>query len=57
MVAMQLSSEPLVRQAVRQVYQTRSVISVTPTKKGKKVQLLLFINIIIIIIIFILGNR
>ena len=37
MVAMQLASEPLVRQALRQVYQTRAVINVSPTKKGRKV--------------------
>ncbi|XP_019848744.1 PREDICTED: transcription elongation factor SPT6-like [Amphimedon queenslandica] len=36
MVAMQLASEPLVRQALRQVYQTRAVINVSPTKKGRK---------------------
>ena len=36
MVAMQLAAEPLVRQAVRQVFQTRAVLSVKPTKKGKK---------------------
>ena len=37
MVAMQLVTEPLVRQAVRQVFQTRALLSVKPTKKGKKV--------------------
>lgn len=38
MVAMQLATEPLVRQAVRQVFQTRALLSVKPTKKGKKVR-------------------
>ena len=37
MVAMQLATEPLVRQAVRQVFQTRALLYVKPTKKGKKV--------------------
>ena len=37
MVAMQLATEPLVRQSVRQVFQTRALLSVKPTKKGKKV--------------------
>ena len=37
MVALQISSEPLVRQALRQVFQSRAVLSVKPTKKGKKV--------------------
>lgn len=39
MVAMQLATEPLVRQAVRQVFQTRALLTVKPTKKGKKVRL------------------
>lgn len=37
MVALQISSEPMVRQALRQVFQSRAVLSVKPTKKGKKV--------------------
>ena len=37
MVAMQISAEPLVRQALRQVFQSRALLSVKPTKKGKKV--------------------
>lgn len=37
MVAMQISAEPLVRQALRQVFQSRAVLTVKPTKKGKKV--------------------
>jgi transcription elongation factor SPT6 len=37
MVAMQISAEPLVRQALRQVFQSRAVLNVKPTKKGKKV--------------------
>lgn len=37
MVAMQIANEPLVRQAIRQVYYTRAVVHVLPTKKGKKV--------------------
>lgn len=37
MVALQIASEPLVRQAIRQVYQTRAMVNVSPTKKGKKV--------------------
>ena len=37
MVSMQLASEPIVRQVIRQVYQTRAVICVKPTKKGRKV--------------------
>ena len=39
MVAMQIAYEPLVRQALRQVYSTRAVVNVSPTKKGKKVML------------------
>ena len=39
MVAMQLATEPLVRQSVRQVFQTRALLSVKPTKKGKKVSI------------------
>ena len=38
MVAMQIAYEPLVRQALRQVFSTRAVVNVTPTKKGKKVK-------------------
>ena len=37
MVAMQIACEPLVRQALRQVYQSRAVLNVRPTKSGKKV--------------------
>lgn len=37
MVALQLAAEPLVRQAVRHVFQTRALLTVKPTKKGKKV--------------------
>ena len=36
MVAMQIACEPLVRQTLRLVFQTRAVLSVKPTKKGKK---------------------
>ncbi|CAI8018492.1 Transcription elongation factor SPT6 [Geodia barretti] len=36
MVSLQLAAEPLVRQAVRQVFQTRALLNVKPTKKGKK---------------------
>lgn len=36
MVAMQLAAEPLVRQALRQVYHERGKISCHPTKKGMK---------------------
>lgn len=38
MVAMQISAEPLVRQALRQVFQSRAFLSVKPTKKGIKVR-------------------
>ncbi len=38
MVAMQISAEPLVRHALRQVFQSRAVLSVKPTKKGRKVR-------------------
>lgn len=37
MVAMQISAEPLVRQALRLVFKSRAVLSVKPTKKGRKV--------------------
>ena len=37
MVAMQIACEPLVRLTMRTVYQTRAMVSVRPTKKGKKV--------------------
>ena len=37
MVAMQISAEPLVRQALRQVFQSRALLSVKATKKGRKV--------------------
>ena len=36
MVAMEIAHEPLVRQAVRQVFRTRAVLHIKPTKKGKK---------------------
>lgn len=36
MVAMEIAHEPLVRQALRQVFRTRAVLHVRPTKKGKK---------------------
>ena len=37
MVAMQIAAEPLVRQSLRQAFQSRAVICVKPTKKGRKV--------------------
>ena len=37
MVAMQISAEPLVRQALRLVFKSRAVLSVRPTRKGRKV--------------------
>lgn len=37
MVAMEIAHEPLVRQALRQVFRTRAVLHVKPTKKGRKV--------------------
>ena len=37
MVAMQISAEPLVRKTLRQVFRTRAMVSVKPTKKGRKV--------------------
>ena len=37
MVAMQIACEPLVRQTLRQVFQSRAVICTKPTKKGRKV--------------------
>ena len=37
MVAMQISHDPLVRQAVRQTYYERAKLMVRPTKKGIKV--------------------
>ena len=37
MVAMQIAGEPLVRQTLRQVFQSRAVLSAKPTKKGRKV--------------------
>lgn len=46
MVAMQLATEPLVRQAVRQVFQTRALLTVKPTKKGKKVRLYTCIHLL-----------
>ena len=38
MVAMQIAAEPLVRQSLRQAFQSRAVVCVKPTKKGRKVQ-------------------
>lgn len=38
MVALQIAREPLVRQVLRQTFQERAKINVTPTKKGKKVK-------------------
>jgi transcription elongation factor SPT6 len=38
MVAMQIAAEPLVRQSLRQAFQSRAVICVKPTKKGRKVR-------------------
>ena len=40
-VAMQLSRDPLVRRAVRLAFYERAKISCRPTKRGKKVSLLL----------------
>jgi len=39
MVAMQIAGEPLVRQTLRQVFQSRAVLCAKPTKKGRKVRL------------------
>lgn len=39
MVAMQISHDPLVRQAVRQTYYERAKLLVRPTKKGLKVRM------------------
>ncbi|NXX65199.1 SPT6H factor, partial [Spizella passerina] len=36
MVALQIAREPLVRQVLRQTFQERAKINITPTKKGKK---------------------
>lgn len=38
MVALQIAREPLVRQVLRQTFQERAKINITPTKKGKKVR-------------------
>ena len=38
MVAMQISHDPLVRQAVRQTFYERAKLLVRPTKKGIKVR-------------------
>ena len=37
MVALHIACDPLVRQALRQVFSTRAMVNVTPSKKGKKV--------------------
>ncbi|XP_078278695.1 transcription elongation factor SPT6 [Rhinoraja longicauda] len=36
MVAMQIAREPLVKQVLRQTFQERAKVNITPTKKGKK---------------------
>ncbi len=36
MVAMQIAYEPLVRQTLRLIFQSRAVLNVKPTKKGRK---------------------
>ncbi|XP_072099804.1 transcription elongation factor SPT6 [Mobula birostris] len=36
MVAMQIAREPLVKQVLRQTFQERAKINITPTKKGRK---------------------
>ncbi|XP_038670173.1 transcription elongation factor SPT6 [Scyliorhinus canicula] len=36
MVAMQIAREPLVKQVVRQTFQERAKVNITPAKKGKK---------------------
>lgn len=38
MVALQIAREPLVRQVLRQTFQERAKINISPTKKGKKVR-------------------
>lgn len=48
MVAMQISAEPLVRQALRQVFQSRALLSVKPTKKGRKVCVCVCVTLITI---------
>lgn len=37
MVALQIAREPLVRQVLRQTFQERAKINISPSKKGKKV--------------------
>ena len=37
MVAMQTASDPTVRQVLRRAFRKRAILSVRPTKKGKKV--------------------
>ena len=37
MVAMQIASDPTVRQVLRRAFRERAILSVRPTKKGKKV--------------------
>lgn len=36
MVALQIAREPLVRQVLRQTFQERAKLNITPTKKGRK---------------------
>ena len=48
MVAMQIAAEPLVRQSLRQAFQSRAVVCVKPTKKGRKVQPSNFGTIIVV---------
>jgi transcriptional accessory protein Tex/SPT6 len=38
MVALQIAREPLVRQVLRQTFQERAKLNITPTKKGRKVR-------------------
>ena len=38
MVAMQIASDPTVRQVLRRAFRERAILSVRPTKKGKKVR-------------------
>lgn len=37
MVALQIAREPLVRQVLRQTFQERAKLNISPTKKGRKV--------------------
>jgi len=38
MVAMEIASDPTVRQVIRRAFRERAILSVRPTKKGKKVR-------------------